>query len=68
MTEAELLLFAEGVARQRAIVEGLRMGACPQTFEARIKADARFMVENDKLRILEDGYRAALRQVEWSPK
>lgn len=62
MTEAELLQFAEGVARQRVVVENFAYLNQPSDPEKRVKLDARYMVERDKLHILEQGYYAALRQ------
>lgn len=62
MTEDELMDIARGVARQRLAVENLGMMNTPSDIEERVKSDARYMVEMDKLRIMEKGYQAALRQ------
>lgn len=56
-----LIESAQAVAAQRIIVEML--GACnrPEELEKRVAADARFMVERDKLFLLEKDYSAKLR-------
>lgn len=61
MSEEELLKFAEGVAAQRIVVQNLGMVNTPSDVAERVKLDARYMVEQDKLAILEKGYHAALR-------
>jgi hypothetical protein len=62
MTEAELIEIAEGVSAQRLLVETMKIMNTPSNTAERVKLDARYMVEQDKLRTLQEGYQAALRQ------
>ena len=62
MTEAELIKVAEAVSSQRMLVENMGMMNTPWHSSERVKLNARYMVEQDKLRLLQDGYQTALRQ------
>ena len=66
MSEEELIEIAEAVARQRLLVNNLGMMNQPIETKDRVRSDALYMVQQDKLRLLEQGYQAALRQCSWA--
>lgn len=62
MTHGELMKAAQRLATQRLLVGNLGLLNVPVDPEKRIEADAVYMIERDKLEMLELDYRSAFRQ------